>query len=379
MTDPTVDQGQVRAWRWHRHQLDADHDSVTDVADLAILDLGVQETGPIGALWSLVCRGLVLSEEVENELAWVWTLRGAPHAYRRRDLGKVAAATVPYDERDAAARIFDASTPLRRNGVQVIDELRHIAEEERELVCAPVQKGTVSAALTERLEAHSVRWCVPCQATHPWELPFRLAALQAGLELEPGTSPPVLRRTPRARPQLYAPRRRDRRLDPVNAFLTFLGPATVREVAGYLDGAVASVEDRVLEATRQVRVHGLSGVRHVLPGDLDVLATAAQPDEGVVRLLGPFDPYLQLRDRDLLVSDKAQRQQLWKTLGRPGAVVVDGDVVGVWRPKSAGRKITLRLGLWHSASTALRDAVEREAKRLAAHRGQELKDVAEDL
>lgn len=379
MTEQVLDQRRVRAWRWRTHQLDAEPDSVTDVADVAILDLGVQETGPIGALWSLVCRGLVPPEEVERELAWAWTLRGAPHAYRRRDLAKVGAATVPYDEQDAANRVFDASTPLRRNDVRVLDELQVIGREQRDLVRDPITKGAVSAALVERLEPYSLRWCVPCQATHPWELPFRLAALQAGLEIEPGTSPPVMRRTLRARPQLFAPRRRERRFDPIRAFLHFLGPASAHEIAAYLDGAVGSIEERLDDSVVPLRVEGLPGVRHLLAGDIDTLLDLEDPSGGVVRLLGPFDPYLQLRDRELLVPDKADRQQLWKSLGRPGAVVLDGEVVGVWRPRSAGRRLTVRLGLWQRLPPAARRAVDTEAERLATHRGQSLREVVEDL
>ena len=41
-----------------------------------------------------------------------WTLRGAPHAYRRSEAAGVAAAVAPWNEADAAKRIFDASRPL---------------------------------------------------------------------------------------------------------------------------------------------------------------------------------------------------------------------------------------------------------------------------
>jgi hypothetical protein len=57
----------------------------------------------------------------------------------------------------------------------------------------------VSARLTAVLPKPYLRWCNPCQATHPCELPFRPAAVRAGLELQPGTSPPVLKRVRRFR------------------------------------------------------------------------------------------------------------------------------------------------------------------------------------
>ena len=67
------------------------------------------------------------------------------------------------------------------------------------------------------------------------------------------------------------------------------------------------------------------------------MAELAKPDEPrLVRLLGPFDPYLQARDRDLIVPDKSAHKALWPVLGRPGVVFVDGEVVGMWRTKASG-------------------------------------------
>ncbi|MGO8610075.1 hypothetical protein ACC848_44805, partial [Rhizobium johnstonii] len=67
----------------------------------------------------------------------------------------------------------------------------------------------------------------------------RLAALRAGLELEPGTSPPVLRPVPG-----FAPAAPSDRLDVVRAYLRLLGPATPAQVAGYLDAALTDVQAR---------------------------------------------------------------------------------------------------------------------------------------
>ena len=52
-------------------------------ADAAVLDLGVQDTGPDGAAWALAIRGAQVPAE---DLVLAWTLRGAPHAYRRAEV-----------------------------------------------------------------------------------------------------------------------------------------------------------------------------------------------------------------------------------------------------------------------------------------------------
>jgi hypothetical protein len=62
-------------------------------------------------------------------------------------------------------------------------------------------------------------------------------------------------------------------------------------------------------------------------------------------------------------------------LGRPGAVLHKGELLGLWRPRQSGRKLTVAVELWGSASAATRAAIEGEAARLAGFRGAELAGV----
>jgi hypothetical protein len=330
--------------------------STTDSA--AVLDLGVQDTGYDGAGWSLEVRGC---RPDPDDLVLAWTLRGAPHAYRRSDVAAVAAATAPWSEADAAKRIFDASRPLKAAGIPVLDALAHVAEVMAEVVREPTVKGDLSSALTARLSAPYLRFCRSCQATHTYEQPFRLAALQAGLELEPGTSPPVLRPIPGwSGPAAEVPPR----LDPVRGVLHLLGPATPQQVAGYVDAPVRDVKARWPEDAIEVVVDGER--RGALAEDLDALADP--PDVDGVLLLGPFDLFLQGRDRELVVPDSEARADLWRTLGRPGGVLVGHEVVGTWRPRSSGRTLRLQATRWDGAD--LPRGLEEQAERLAAFRDQ---------
>jgi hypothetical protein len=71
----------------------------------------------------------------------------------------------------------------------------------------------------------------------------------------------------------------------------------------------------------------------VLASDLDRLASP--PDASGVRLLGGHDPYVAQPDRGTLVGeDGALRKKLFPPVGRPGVVLVDGRLAGLWR----GRK-----------------------------------------
>lgn len=347
-----MNRGELLAARVRAQQLDRDEGTVDDTA---VLDLGVQDTGPPGAArWALALRGL--ARPAAADLALVWSVRGAPHVYRRADLPGVAAATAPWSDADAAKRVFDAATPLTAAGLGVLGALDVVADAMRTIVTGPTVKGELSAGLTAALPAPFLRHCRPCGTTHVFEQPFRLAALRAGLELEPGTSPPVLRPVPDLVPATEVPDR----LDVVRAHLRLFGPSTPAMVAAYLDAPVREVRAHWPADADEVDVAG--GTRWVL----DLPST--DPVRGTW-LLAPFDPFLQVRDRELLVPDADRRKELFPVLGRPGAVLVDGEVAGVWRPRSAGRRLALTVTPWRELTGPERAAVEDQAARLAEARG----------
>ena len=345
---------QVLRFRVHAQQLDREQtgESTTD-AD--VLDIGVQDTGPDGSMWALDVRGFAPDP---GDLFTAWTIRGAPHVYRRAQAAAVATAVAPLSEADAAKRIFDASKPLKEAGIPVLDALDRIAAEMRSVVTKPTVKGDLSGALNARLPEPFQRYCRPCDAIHLYEQPFRLSALRGGLELQPGTSPPVLQRIPGWRGMAADV---EPSLDPVRATLRLLGPATPKQVAGYLDAPVKDVRAHWPEDVEPVIVDGEP--RDILANDAKALSAAGDVS-GVVRLLGPFDLYLQGRDRELVVPEELDRKDLWRTLGRPGGVLVGHEILGTWRPRASGKKLRLAVNAWRPFP----DLTE-QAERLAAFRG----------
>lgn len=383
----TVTRDQVLAYRWRAQELDLPTAGNVRLTKVAVLDLGVQDGANDAARLGLLNRGVAVDAAVAaldgfgEDLALAWSLRGAPHLYRRGDLPDVATATAPYSEADAAKRVVNAASSLREAGVGVREALAELGRQLRDVVTEPLAKGSVSSALHRRLPASYQVDCGRCGAVHPHEQMFRLAPLHAGIELEPGTSPPVLRRVPgwpkrRAVGPAADPLRAPDRLQPVRAYLHFCGPATPKDVAAFLETQVSEVKavwpEDVVEVDR-------AGERAwVLAADAEALAGAGEPDPEQVKLLSGYDLFTAAKDRQLLVADKARAKELWPVLGRPGVVAAGGELLGVWRPKSAKGGLTVRITPWRPLDRATRTALEAQAELLARSRGQHLAGVATD-
>jgi hypothetical protein len=352
----SVTRSQVLGFRVRAQQLDL---NAVDLAKAAVLDIGVQDTGPDGAGWALANRGVDMSGLSGDELVKVWTIRGAPHLYRRENLPLVAAAVEPFSDADAGKRIFDAAKPLKAAGISNLAALDAVASAMESVVTEPMAKGEVSTRLTALMDPPYLRFCRPCNTTHLYEMPFRLAALRAGLELEEGTSPPVLRRIPGFKRASKTPEQ----YDVVRAYLRLLGPATPKHVADYLDAPVKDVTARWPADVVEVSVEGAH--RWMLSADAGELASERVT---TTRLLGPFDLFLQAKDRPLLVDDLARAKALWPVLGRPGAILIDGEIAGMWRPRKSGKSLRIHVELWAKASGSVRKAISEQAERLAAYR-----------
>lgn len=65
-------------------------------------------------------------------------------------------------------------------------------------------------------------------------------------------------------------------------------------------------------------------------------------------------------DRELLVRDEQRRSELWTSRVWPGALLVGGEVAGIWRRRQG----TLTVHLWRRLAGSEREAVETEAVTL---------------
>jgi hypothetical protein len=87
-------------------------------------------------------------------------------------------------------------------------------------------------------------------------------------------------------------------------------------------------------------------------------------------------PYLALRDRDTLLPDRALRRRVWRPIGSPGVVLVDGRVVGIWRPRKQGQRLALTVEPFVRLPRPTRDAIQAEAEHAAPYRGATTAEVS---
>ena len=155
---------------------------------------------------------------------------------------------------------------------------------------------------------------------------------------------------------------RDARMELARRYLHVFGPTTAESFAKWAGiGAAAGRDAFELLMGELAPARTPIGDAWILARDEEtMLADAAPP--APARLLPSGDTYflLQGADRELLVPEADRRAALWTSRVWPGALLVGGDVVGVWR--RANEKLTVET--WRRLSRAEIDVVEAEAVAL---------------
>jgi hypothetical protein len=328
-------------------------------ADLPVLDLGVQEYTPGSAQVALAAR--TSGELSDDRLITVWAARGAPHMHRRADLAALVKQLWPISDADATARIQSGQIP---EGMRLgLEAFRATADAFREVVRSPMPRGEVSTEVSKRVPPSLTYECRSCKARHIAGNVWQHSGLAGGVEVQSRGRDAMLGPIPKAPPR---PTENEGIADLILAYLRFLGPATPLEVGKYLGSSTAEMKS-VWPAGALAEVT-VDGRKKWLPSEsVDDLLGASTADG--VRFVPPMDALLQARDRDVLVPDRARQKEVWRTLGNPGALLVDGEIAGVWRAKLAGRKrVDLSVTAFEKLPAARRKQVEAEAAEVARAR-----------
>ncbi|GAA1832368.1 crosslink repair DNA glycosylase YcaQ family protein [Pseudonocardia ailaonensis] len=357
---PILHRGRVLAWRAAALGLAA---RAGGLADLAVLRLGIQDSPPGSLRVALAARLEEPPADPGAGYAVVWSHRGAPHLHPAGDLPALATACWPASEADAAARLGWQRARLAEVGMASRRAIRTVAEAVGQVLAGgPRVKGELSAEITAIVPAPLSPYCRPCGTHHVAEQLLRLAGLPGGARLRPGTKPVVAE----AVEGWAGPPEEGDPAPVVAAYLEFFGPAAAGDLASFVGTSVTALRPALPDDLVEVTVDGRAAL--CPPGLVDALSAAPEP-AGVVRLVPPSDPFLQARDRETLVPDPARRKEVWRSIGPPGAVLVDGEVAGTWRTQQRGKTLEITVDAFRALTGAERGAVGEEAERIGAVRG----------
>jgi hypothetical protein len=155
---------------------------------------------------------------------------------------------------------------------------------------------------------------------------------------------------------------RHARLELARRYLHVFGPATAASFEGW-----AGIRSAAARSAFEALGHAIVPVRTPI-GDAWILADdeaelRAPPGPAApARLLPSGDTYYLLwgADRELLVPDAKRRAALWTSRVWPGALLVNGEIVGVWRRDRGD----VSMERWRRVSSSEREAAEAEAMSL---------------
>jgi hypothetical protein len=296
-------------------------------AEEAVAAIGLQEYPPgWGALAALAARS---RQPLPADVVQVNSFRGSPYVVLHADSRVFTAALVPEDEAGLKSLVGSrAAKEVIEEGYEVGEALALVGAAAREgLAGGPLDRDAFHQAMRERLPDGLLPWCRGCQSHHV-RPGFWRALGPTEVTVMPGKATWGLAEPPSMGLE-------EAQAELVRRFLRVYGPATHSQLASWAQTA-ASHAKRLFEGVNpELEAASVEGRRgFVLAADVDRLASP--PAASGVRLLGGHDPYVAQPDRATLVRDGALRKKLFPSVGRPGVVLADGVLAGLWRGHKKG-------------------------------------------
>jgi winged helix DNA-binding protein len=291
--------------------------------------IGLQDFPPGMAPVAVAAR---VADADIDDLVIVYAWRGAAVAVPPDDVAIFTAGLAPPDEAAARTLVGTAVDSLDPAGIGALDALDRVSAAVADaLAGGPLERDDFHQALRERLPSELLWWCRGCRSQHVHPSLWRATGIRGVLAVAERRGRVTVFGAPPPAPAVAdAPAELTRR------FLRAYGPATRTELAawaGIAPGHARSLLASVEAETEEVDFGGHRAL--ILAADADRLASP--PAATGVRLLPPFDPYLDQRDRDTLFPDPQLRARARSGIGNPGVVLVDGHLAGLWRPRRRGR------------------------------------------
>lgn len=159
----------------------------------------------------------------------------------------------------------------------------------------------------------------------------------------------------------------------VRKFLHCYGPSTQDSFMGWLGCSRPqahrlwnTVKDEIEPVSFQGRVC------YMLSSDMEALLTSPKKQDRLL-LLGAHDPYLDIKDRAILLDNPALQKVVWKTVANPGVILRGGRIAGIWKTKIMKDQMELALDLFKPLSPSEQVKLRMLAGEYAAFRLKKLK------
>ena len=158
-------------------------------------------------------------------------------------------------------------------------------------------------------------------------------------------------------------------------FLHAYGPTTPRTFADWLGSTPAQAKRLWRQIEEELEPVTAAGKKaFILQSDRESFR-CADAEESLL-LLGPHDPYLDIRDRAILLEDTAAQRQVWRTVGNPGVILKGGKIIGIWKTRTQRENLSVSTTLWQPLSTPEQRELERQMEGYASFRGLALQGIA---
>ncbi len=353
----TVDRDQALAFRAAGHNLHRRTDSLTAVAAC-----GIQESPP--GWWRVALHARAEGDVGAEKVLMANAMRGAPHVVPKDDLAVFTLALVPGDDGLKGLVGSLVAKEVTEAGHSVREAVDLVMDAAREgLADGPLGRDDFHQAMRERLPDTMLPWCRGCESHHVRPGLWR-ALGPLGVTVMPDKATYALAERPNMEVE-----KAHREL--VRRFLRCFGPATHTQMAAWAQTAPAHAKDlfgALDDELEPVKVDGRKGV--VLSEDLARLEDP--PAARGVRLLGGFDAYVSQPDRKALTPDEGLRKRMFPAVGRPGVVLYEGELRGLWKGRKKGDRLDLEVE-WLGEKVD----VAAEAEAIAPLRGCETARVAD--
>jgi hypothetical protein len=338
----------------------------------------IQET-PLGsAVVALLTRVEGLSPDAlevalagEQSLVTLWSVRGAPYVVPADDLGAFTVGALPLDAASFRQSLGGWSAALEEAGLDLFETVEQMVSAANALLDGRTMNvNELRDAIYAQVPSLSMVKRPGFARDDMPEPLFRAVGTAGGacIVAGRGTDADLARLDQWLKKTIPRPDPAEARAELVRRFLHCYGPASPQHFADWTQRSLADaknafslIQDELAPITLDRKAVWF------LRRDEDALASPPQPSG--VRLLPVQDPYLQQRDRATLLEEKGFRRKLWQPVRGPGGMLVNGEIVGTWRARALGNRLSVSVEAFDGLASSVQAEIHAEAERIAPFRG----------